>query len=217
MPRIFTPAVLLVNAFLAGSVSPVFAQSLADAARQEEQRRQGVKAPGKVISNKDLSSPPSISAIPTAHSASPDGAVAAAGNPELPGASGGAGAAAQSADAPSAGAAAGKTGGASDQATKDASASAKGQKYWSDRMRGLQDELARNRTFAEALQSRINALTTDFVNRDDPKQREGIAKDRQKALDELERVKKAIIDGPKAIADLEEEARRSGVPAGWLR
>ena len=37
----------------------------------------------------------------------------------------------------------------------------------------------------EALQSRVNALSTDFVNRDDPFQRAKIAEDRQKALSEM--------------------------------
>ena len=37
-------------------------------------------------------------------------------------------------------------------------------------MKALQEEeVSRNETFAEALQSRINALSTDFVNRDDPR------------------------------------------------
>ena len=67
------------------------------------------------------------------------------------------------------------------------------------------------------MQSRINALTTDFVNRDDPAQRAVIADDRQKAIAELERLARANVDGTKAIADIEEEARRAGVPPGWLR
>ena len=67
------------------------------------------------------------------------------------------------------------------------------------------------------MQSRINALTTDFVNRDDPAQRAGLERDRQKAVGELSRLKQQVEDGRKAIADLEEEARRAGVPPGWLR
>jgi hypothetical protein len=58
---------------------------------------------------------------------------------------------------------------------------------------------------------------TDFVNRDDPAQRNAIAGDRQKALDELARVKKEVADHAKAIDDLQTEARREGVPAGWVR
>ena len=72
-------------------------------------------------------------------------------------------------------------------------------------------------TYVEAIQTRINALSTDFVNRDDPAQRTVIERDRQKAVAELTRLKQAIVDGKKGIANLEEEARRAGVPPGWLR
>jgi len=48
-------------------------------------------------------------------------------------------------------------------------------------------------------------------------QRAVIDRNRQRALGELDRLKKAIDGGKKAIAALEEEARRSSVPAGWLR
>jgi uncharacterized protein (UPF0335 family) len=63
----------------------------------------------------------------------------------------------------------------------------------------------------------VNALTTDFVNRDDPAQRDQIAVERQKNLSELERVQKEIERLKKQVAEIEEEARRAGVPAGWLR
>jgi hypothetical protein len=85
------------------------------------------------------------------------------------------------------------------------------------RMQAARDALQRSQAFAEALQSRINGLTTDFTSRDDPAQRAVVANDRQKALAELERVKNDIVQQTKAIADIQEEARRAGVPPGWLR
>jgi hypothetical protein len=84
-------------------------------------------------------------------------------------------------------------------------------------MNELRLQLEREQTYVEALQSRVNALSADFVNRDDPAQRAVIAADRQKAVAELERLKGRIELGKKAIADLEEEARRANVPPGWLR
>jgi len=81
----------------------------------------------------------------------------------------------------------------------------------------LQAQLERDQTYADALQSRINQLTSDFVGRDDPAQRAVLARDKQKAIDELNRLKQAIVNDKKAISDLEEEARRAGVPPGWLR
>jgi uncharacterized protein with ATP-grasp and redox domains len=75
----------------------------------------------------------------------------------------------------------------------------------------------RSEAFAEALQSRINGLTTDVVNRDDPYQRAKLADDRQKALAELQRVTGEIDQAKKDIADMEEEARKANVPPGWIR
>jgi hypothetical protein len=94
---------------------------------------------------------------------------------------------------------------------------AKDQAYWAGRMKALQGQLERDQNYADAMQTRINALTTDFVNRDDPAQRAVVERDRQKSVGELARLKKSIEEGKKAIADLEEEARRAGVPPGWLR
>jgi hypothetical protein len=88
---------------------------------------------------------------------------------------------------------------------------------WPKRVTAARDALSRAQVFAEALQSRINALTTDFANRDDPAQRNAIAAERQKALAELDRVKQEIVDHQKAISAIQDDARRAGVPAGWVR
>ena len=88
---------------------------------------------------------------------------------------------------------------------------------WRTRMTRARDELRRNEVFATALQSRINALTADFAARDDPYQRAQLADDRQKALAELDRVRTEVENSKKQIADIEEEARKAGVPPGWLR
>ena len=91
------------------------------------------------------------------------------------------------------------------------------QAYWQGRIKTVRDQMQRTQIFADSLQSRINALTTDFVNRDDPAQRARIEADRNAALAELERVKKELEDQAKQIKAIEDEARRAGVPSGWLR
>jgi hypothetical protein len=89
--------------------------------------------------------------------------------------------------------------------------------YWKTRMAAARSTLDRSKVFLEALQSRINVLNADFVNVADPGQHAVIQADLQRATTELERVKKDIETQTKAIADTQEEARRAGVPAGWLR
>jgi len=167
------------------------AQSLADVARQEQDRRKTIKKPSKVLTNKDLTAVPG--APPPATTTPPAGAASDADTSKA------------------------ATGDAAGDAEKKAAGPAKDQAYWSGRNKGLQTQLERDQTFAVALQSRINALTTQYTNQADPLQQATLATDRQKAVDELNRLTKQIEDDKKAIADLQEEARTTGVPAGWLR
>ena len=200
-----TQAVWAATVLLAAATASLAAQSLADVARKEEERRKEIKTPGKVYTNKDIAPAPPVSAAPPP-----------ATNPATPAAAD----ASKPADADK-GAAKDEKTTSKDAGTAKAGAAAKevvkDQTYWSKRMKDLQTQLDRDVTFADALQSRINGLTADFAARDDPAQRAIIGQDRQKAVDELARVKKAIEDEKKAVADLQEEARRASVPAGWLR
>jgi DNA repair exonuclease SbcCD ATPase subunit len=93
----------------------------------------------------------------------------------------------------------------------------KDEAWWRARMAQTREELRRNEVFADALQSRVNALSNDAANIDDPYQRAKAAQDRQKAIAELDRVKAEIEQAKKQISDIEEEARKAGVPPGWLR
>jgi hypothetical protein len=188
-------AICLSGLLVGPTVAPLFAQSLADVARREEERRKTIKEPAKVISNKDLTAaraPSSPPAVPASASTPKDTKDAKDAK--------------DAKDTKEAKDAAGKDG----EPVKD-------QAYWSGRLKALQGQLDRDQVYADALQTRINALTTDFVNRDDPGQRNVIANDKQKALDESNRLKQQIQNDKKAIADLQEEARRAGVPPGWLR
>jgi hypothetical protein len=93
----------------------------------------------------------------------------------------------------------------------------KNEAWWKARMAAAREELRRNQMFAEALQSRINALTRDFTSRDNPVQRRAIGEQRLAAVNELSRVTQDVERAAKQVADIEEEARKAGVPPGWLR
>jgi hypothetical protein len=179
---------------LVGTVRPVAAQSLGEIARKEAERRKEIKEPAKVYTNEDLGPSATLPQPPAS---------------ELQASRAGASSAAPDASAPQGGVG-GEAAGAAGEKSKD-------QAYWSGRRKELESKLDRDRTYAAALQSRISALTADFTARDDPAQRGIIERDRQKAVAELERLKRTIEDDEKAIASLNEEARRAGVPAGWLR
>jgi hypothetical protein len=168
------------------------AQSLGDVAKASAASRKEQPKPGKVYTNGDLRTDITPSSPTPTPGTTP--AVSDAGSGS---------ATATPADAAAA------------NATGDAGA--KDQAYWKGRMTSAREALERSTSFASALQSQINGLTVDFVNRDDPAQRAGIEQRRTKAVAELERVQREIDTHKKAITAVEDEARKAGVPAGWLR
>jgi type IV secretory pathway VirB10-like protein len=103
------------------------------------------------------------------------------------------------------------------QAEKKPAEDEKDEAWWKNRINQAREEQRRHPTVADALQTRINSLSTDSVNRDPPCPRAKIGADRDKAIAELARVKGDIDRAKKQIEDIEEEARKAGVPPGWLR
>jgi hypothetical protein len=88
---------------------------------------------------------------------------------------------------------------------------------WRERIKTERDALARAESFAAALQSQINGLYGEFTACQAPPQCNEISAKRQKSIAELDRVKKEVETHNKAITDIQEEARKAGVPAGWVR
>jgi hypothetical protein len=173
------------------AVSPN-SRPLADVAKDEEARRKSVRKPAKVYTNSNLRTDvsPGVAAPPSAP------ASAGSGNSTPSNATPAAPAAAAPAAAP---------GAKQDQA------------YWQNRIKDARDQVQRSQLFADSLQTRINSLWTDFVNRDNPVEKAKLEQDRNAALAELEKVKKEIEEQQKKITAIEDEARRAGVPPGWLR
>jgi hypothetical protein len=91
------------------------------------------------------------------------------------------------------------------------------EKWWRDQMTTAKASLERDQVMAAGLQSRVNALATDIVNRDDPAQRAQLMDERQRALQELDSLQKQIGADGERIAAIEEDARVKGIPPGWIR
>ena len=171
-----------------------FGQTLGEVAKKEADRRKAQPQGGKVYTNKDL---PESAQKPATPNPSTETAAQTPADPV---------AAATGQKAENAKAAADKP-----------QADQKDQAYWKGRMSTAREELRRSEMFAEALQTRVNTLNKDFNSRDNPAQRSAIGADRTEALNELTRVKQDVERGKKQIADIEEEARKAGVPPGWVR
>ena len=167
--------------------------SLAEVAKKEEARRKTAKKATKVITNANLGAnevdlPPR--GMPSfAGSTNTTASNTSPGSPTIPG---------------------GKAEPIDPGAKKD-------QAYWQGRMAAAREQVRQTNLFADSLQTRINSLRTDFVNRDNRVEREKIQQDLNSALAELERLKKELDKNQKAITAIEDEARRAGVPSGWLR
>lgn len=167
---------------------------LADVARAEEARRKTARKATKVFTNSSLTpaDASSVSAAPAATAKPPVENDPGGEIPDPPNISGGEG---QPVDP----------------------ASKKDQAYWAGRISKARVELSRTRMFADSLQTKINSLNTDWINRDNRVEKEKIKQELDTSLAELERLKKEIDLQTKAITAIEDEARRANVPAGWLR
>jgi hypothetical protein len=94
---------------------------------------------------------------------------------------------------------------------------ARGETWWRARMTEARTELERKRILVTALEGRVAALTREVANRDNPVERAALVADRLKALEELDTTQQELAAAAQAITDIEDEARRAGVPPGWLR
>lgn len=186
-PKSVAAAGMFAVMLIAASSPAAQQPTLGELALKEQQRRKALKAAGKVLTKEDLPPP-----TPLAQPSAPPVSGAPAPTP---------------------------TSSATAEAPKPAAPQEepKDEAWWRQRITRAREDLRRNEMFAEALQTRINALTSDFTSRDDPYQRARIADDRQKAMAEFDRVRSEIELQKKKIGDIEEEARRASVPPGWLR
>jgi hypothetical protein len=165
-------------------------QSLADVARAEEARRKRVKTPSKTYTNDNLRNE-GDNTPPAPVTPAPAATTAKPGDPAV------------------------KPDGAKDTPAEEGPK--KDEKYWRGRVTAVQQSLSRNKVLLDALQSRVNALNTDFANVSDPGQRALVEANRKTAVAEMDRVTKDIANQTKEVANIQDEARKANVPAGWLR
>ena len=187
-------AVVVLAALLSpgGGLAPVAAQSLADVARKEQERRKAIKE--------------TVQGPHEQGSRGRSGGHAARGDP---GAADGATPAEPGKDATKA-----------EPATTDAAKTepAKDQAYWSGRAKDLQTQLSRNETFAVALQSRINALSNEYTNQGDGVRQQAIAAEQaegDRRAEPAQRRKSKTTRRPSPI--FRKKRAAAGVPPGWLR
>jgi hypothetical protein len=178
--------------------SAVRAQSLADVARKEAERRKAIKAPAKVYTDDDLRRYP---VTPPPEVAPADAEKPAVGDDKQAGGEG------------------------KPAAKPEAAAPVKvpepsvdlGEPYWRKLITDARSTLARSASYLQGLQSRSDLLANEYNTREDSAQRNTIWAQRNRVIEDIERLKQDMADQEKAIAKVEADARKAGVPPGWIR
>jgi predicted RNase H-like nuclease (RuvC/YqgF family) len=186
---------LLLTALVTG-VMAAQEQSLADAARQHKQQKEGKPVATKVFTNDNLPSTETISTVgePTSD-ATPD---------------------ANAATDPAAAADASKTG----PDGKPIDPIKEQKKTWEDWHEKIQKQKAAVEQLQkdnEEIEKQYRLTLSNYYNSANQRINDGaqITKEDTAYREQMEQKKKAIEDGKQKIDDLQEEARRAGVPAGF--
>lgn len=92
------------------------------------------------------------------------------------------------------------------------------EKEWRDRVSGLKSKASTSEAEVKRLEEETRRLENDFFAWSDGSYRDGVIKPAwDKAKADLRAAREELDSANQAIADLEEEARKSGAPPGWLR
>ena len=95
--------------------------------------------------------------------------------------------------------------------------SMKDEAHWKGRMQAAQSALDTDQIHLDAMTARVHSLSADFDASHSISERAVLRQNRAEAETEVTHLKAAVKADHKAIVTIEEEARRIGVPAGWLR
>jgi hypothetical protein len=173
------------------------AQSLADVARQEQERRKAITTPAPVYTEKDVEKNAPLTtaaARPQAESASAGAANAAAGQT-----TDGKAAAGTAADAKD-----------KDQAPKDEAG-------WRGRVDQAREDLSRSRRLLTAMEQQLVTLGIQQSSAMLAGQKGPDPSRQNEAAKEVERLRADVQKYTEALSKLEGDARSAGVPPGWVR
>lgn len=181
-------------------VATASAQSLADVARKENERRKALGKATKVYTNEDVKStrPLTTAAARPADAASPGSGAGQAGA-----SAGQAGAGGGQAPGGAAAAGAGAAGAAGASGAAEADSAAK----LTEQAEALRHQTARDRLALEALHSRMNSLQYQAEQISDPALKARFMADRDAASVEAEALRREIEERNKALTAIEEKLR----------
>jgi septal ring factor EnvC (AmiA/AmiB activator) len=89
--------------------------------------------------------------------------------------------------------------------------------WWRKRIADARTAVEKDQAAADGLQTHINALQRDVVNVDDPLRQAKLREDLKTAMLQLDLAKNKVTEDQASIKQIQDEARRLDVPAGWVR
>ena len=93
----------------------------------------------------------------------------------------------------------------------------KDEAWWRARITAAREAVLGDQLLAGTLQSRINVLQREVVNEDNPVKQGQLRQELKDKLEALDRANRKLAEDQKAVAAVQEDARRSDVPPGWIR
>lgn len=172
------------------------AQSLADVARQEQERRKAIDTPARVYTEADVQKNLPL----TTAAARPQPAADPAASPD----------GAAPADKP-----------AGDKATTDKAAANAGEPKdegaWRSKMDQARDDVARSRRLLSAMEQQLVGLGIQASSAAIAGQKAPDPARQQEAAKEVDRLRADVQKYADALTRLENDARDKGVPPGWVR
>lgn len=189
--KLFKIEIFLATLLSIALITPIYSQSLVEAAKKEKERRAKINKPSKVINNETLQEylkdkgytpgtieqaggtpPPSTEAKPEKEKQE-----TYAGPTDLYG---------------------------------------RNEDYWRNRIQSAKEKIKALEKEAEDLQSQMNAMRRAFYAIDDPNQRELLNVQINKTFELIDKNKIELEKAKKELEDIREEGRKSGALPGWI-
>jgi len=179
------------------------AQTLADLAKKDTDRRKTVKHPAKVYTNDDVQDvKPILPMMENDGTGTRPVDPAAGGNADSEGGSNRGGGPVATPAKP--------------DAAKPGAAKAGDEAAWRARLSSAKEAISRTQLQLESMRSRAGQLTAASAAAND-QNRATFQKQQQDALQEYDKLRGDLERNQKALADLQSEATKANVPPGWLR
>ena len=199
-------------------VASLNGQSVADLARQTRTRKPGVSQTGRVYSNENVATSAPAPAAPAAATPAPPAPGAPAPPAPAAGAARPAGQAPGAAAPAAAGQAPGQPAAGAQPAQPQQKSDAEIEKEYREKFAKLREAQALEERKLDILQRELNLMQNQFyTNPQDTLMQETTRGNINQRTQEIVAQRAAVDKAKQAVADLEEELRVKGLPAGWAR